>query len=71
MTADDLWNNYKKKYPSFADKKSKVTVSVETLENMVKSAFASGRDSNSSKGNSSAYEELFGNMFGGGPNKKK
>ena len=71
MTADDLWNNYIKKHPAFADKTRKVTVSVETLEKMVKSAFSSGMESvDTSGGKKSAYDELFGTMFGGGYGKK-
>lgn len=66
MTADELWKAYVKKYPAFAAKNSKVTVSVETLEKMVKSAFSSGVESvDTSGGKKSAYDELFGTMFGG------
>jgi len=71
MTADELWKAYVKKYPAFADNNKKVTVSVETLEKMVKSAFFSGAESvEPRKSSEDAFRDVFGGMFGDSFKKK-
>lgn len=71
MTADELWKAYVKKYPAFADSSNKVTVSVETLEKMVKSAYNSGCEATEKpKSSEDAFRDVFGGMFGDNFKKK-